>query len=271
MGTKIEVIAASPRPTATRTPQIRAVARAMTVLQCFQNAPTLSLADITRASGLDKGTVRRLLGTLETQDFVTYDPASLQYCLGAQLRRLAAGALGSLDLRSMAVPALYALASELSVTAYLSVYRDGCAICLERIHETNGFAVQNWKVGGTMPLNCGGAPKLLTAYQSPAEIERALREPLPALTPKTITSRESLRRRLKQIRARGWELAVDDVVVGLSTLAVPILAQDGKLVCAISIAGLTPQLYARGRPPHLDRFLAVAENIRARLPDTTLN
>jgi len=254
---------------ASKLTQVRAVSRAIAVLQSFEQARTRSLAEITKATGLDKGTVRRLLHTLLAEDFVAYDESTQRYGLGVQLRRLAAGSLDSLDLRSLAVPSLYALAEQLSVTAYLAVYRDGCAICLERIHDTNGFAVRNWKVGGTMPLNCGGAAKLLTAYQPKEEMQRAINTPLVAMTPNTITSRSELLKRLVQIRKRGWELAVDDVVLGLSTLAVPILASDGTIICAVSIAGLTPQLVQRGKPLHLQRLQDIAENIASRITAQT--
>jgi DNA-binding IclR family transcriptional regulator len=250
---------------APRLSQVRAVARAMAVLAAFESAPRLSLADITKATELDKGTVRRLLATLVSGNFVTYDAVALQYSLGGRLRRITARSLDSMDVRSLAVPALHALATELSVSAYLSVYQDGCAICLERIHDINGFVERNWKVGGTMPLNCGGAPKVLLAYQAPQEIERGLLEPIVQMTPNTIMSREQLRRRLTQIRKRGWELAIDDVVVGLSTLAAPLLDAQGAIRYAVSISGLTPQLVSRGRPLQLERFLEVTQSIRQRL------
>ena len=108
-----------------------------------------------------------------------------------------------------------------------------------------------WAVGGTLPLNCGGAPKLLLAYQSPAEINRVLARPLTQLTPKSVMDPRVLRRQIDKIRERGWEFAVDDVAVGLSALAVPVLDGDGTIVCALSMGGLTPQMARRGQPLHL--------------------
>ena len=66
-------------------------------------------------------------------------------------------------------------------------------------------------------------------------------------------------------RERGWEFAVDDVAVGLSALAVPVLDGDGSIVCALSMAGLTPQMVHRGQPRHLKRLQAAAEAVRARI------
>jgi IclR family transcriptional regulator, KDG regulon repressor len=67
------------------------------------------------------------------------------------------------------------------------------------------------------------------------------------------------------VRKRGWEFAIDDVAVGLTALAVPILDEKGAPLCVISIGGLTPQMVERGRPVHLKRMMAAAETIRGRL------
>ena len=75
-----------------------------------------------------------------------------------------------------------------------------------------------------------------------------------------------LRAHMRLVRKRGWILAVDDVAVGLTALAVAVLDTQGALVCAISIAGLTPQMVSRGRPIHLDRLRAAADRIAAQLP-----
>ena len=74
-----------------------------------------------------------------------------------------------------------------------------------------------------------------------------------------------LRRQIAKIRERGWEFAVDDVAVGLSALAVPVLDGDGTIVCALSMGGLTPQMVRRGQPVHLKRLQAAAEAVRARI------
>lgn len=246
-------------------PNVRAVTRALTVLKSFAGKAGQTLAEVTTATGLDKGTTRRLLLTLMDSGFVLHDPATQQYRLGFAIRQLAASVTGEFDLRTMALPILNDLATDLHMTAFLSVYKDGETICLERIHDMRGIEVHWWPVGGTLPFNCGGAPKLLLSYRSEAEIARTLKRPMVALTPKSITNPTRLRADLAKIRKRGWELAVDDVSVGLSALAVPVRDSEGGIACSISVAGLTPQLALRGKPLHLDRMLAAAAEMEKRL------
>jgi DNA-binding IclR family transcriptional regulator len=244
---------------------VRAVSRALAILRSFEGGKTLTLGEVASAADLDKGTARRLLLTLIEARFVTQEPQTQRYSLGSAIRALAVSAPEDLDLRGVAKPALLTLAGELHMTMFLSVYRNGQAICLERFHDQQGMEVRWWQVGGTLPLNCGGAPKLMLAYQSETEIERVLAEPLVALTPKSIVDADVLRERLARIRKQAYCFAIDDVALGLAALAVPILDRKGEFVCCISIGGLTPQMSQRGRPIQLDRLRVAAEEIRQRL------
>lgn len=244
---------------------VRAVTRALAILESFAGERLQSLAEVTRVTGLDKGTTRRLLMTMMSSGFIIQDPATQKYGLGRVIRALAPNVVEGFDIRSVALPVLNALASEFQLTAFLSVYEETGAVCLERVHDMKGLEIRWWSVGGALPLNCGGAPKLLLAYQPQAEIDRAVTGPLPSLTARSITDEHALRRQLAEIRARGWEFAIDDVVVGLSALAVPVLSRDQQPICAISLAGLTPQMEDGGKPVHLKPLLAAAASISARL------
>ncbi|MGQ3032327.1 MAG: IclR family transcriptional regulator, partial [Ferrovibrionaceae bacterium] len=243
---------------------VRAVNRAIAILKTFPDRPRQSLAEVAEAARLDKGTTRRLLLTLMGEGFIVQDEATRQYGLGSAIRRIAAAA-EDIDIRRIANPELTRLANLLSVTSFLSIYQNHGAVCLERMHDVKGMEVRWWSIGGQLPLNCGGAPKLLLAYQDEAEIEAALAGDLVQLTPKSVTDRTELRTHFAQIRKRGWELAIDDVALGLTALAVPIFNRDGAVVAALSIAGLTPQMHQRGKPLHLEPLQTAARTIAEQL------
>jgi IclR family KDG regulon transcriptional repressor len=244
---------------------VRAVTRALSILNAFAGRGFMTLGEIAETTKLDKATTRRLLLTLINGRFVVQDAATQRYGLGGAIRALSASVVEHFDLRATAAPVLAEIAAELHTTMFVSVYRDGAAVCLDRIHDIHGMEVRWWAVGGTLPFNCGGAPKLLLAFQPPAEIDRALSRPLTPLTPKSIMDPRVLRRQIAKIRERGWEFAIDDVAVGLSALAVPVLDKDNAIVCSLSMAGLTPQMVHRGQPRYLKRLQAAAQSVRARI------
>lgn len=240
---------------------VRAVTRALALLKAFEGSARLQLRDIAEKAGLDRGTARRLLVTLMAEGMVIQNEDNGQYSLGPMVRRLA-GAVVEGDLRQVAEPRLRRLAADLGLTVFLSEYRDHNAVCLARYHDRKSMEVHVWAIGGTLPLNCGGAPKLLLAWQSAEEIERALASPLDTLTDKGSVDRRRLRSRLKLIRKRGWEVAADDVAVGLCALAVPLLNGEGQLRGCLSVAGLTPQMGSPDAPTHLGHLLRVAAELR---------
>ena len=246
---------------------IRAVSRALAVLNSFAQKRSQTLADVTNATGLDKGTTRRLLITLMDNGYVAQDPATQQYRIGRALRLLAADVPDGFDLRAVATPVMTQLASQFPVTAFISVYDEGDTVCLDRLHDMKGIEVHWWAVGGTLPYNCGGAPKLLLAYQPAEEIERVLKREPTAMTKNSIVERDALRERLALIREQGYEFAVDDVALGLTAIAVPIRAPGGNIAGAISIAGLTPQLCIDDapEPSQLEEMREAARQIERRI------
>ncbi|WBU52985.1 IclR family transcriptional regulator [Paracoccus sp. SCSIO 75233] len=249
-------------PKASSTPNVRAVTRALEVLNSFAGRGSQTLAEVTNATGLDKGTTRRLLITLMQSDFIAQDSITHQYKLGRAIRELASNVEDARDLRVILRPVLEELAVDLSVTAFLSVFKDDSAVCLDRVHDMRGIEVHWWTVGGTLPLNVGGAPKLLLAYQPDEVVERLIDGSIARMNEMSITSRDELIERLKLIRDRGWECAVDDVALGLTALAIPIFDRDGSVICALSVAGLTPQMMRGDEPIYLERLQKTAAKVR---------
>lgn len=240
---------------------VRAVVRASSILDSFINRPMQTLAEVTQATGLDKGTTRRLLLTLMTTGMIKQDARSQRYSLGRQILTLATSVIDTFDIRAIASPVLQRLSAELNTTAFLSIYQDAQAFCIDRVHGLGGLEVRWWNIGTTLPLNCGAAPKVLLAYQSQAEIEQFLAHPMTALTPESTTDPVVLRQNLVEIRARGWELAIDDVALGLTALAAPCLDAQGAILASISIGGLTPQMVRKGKPEHLTQLIDAANEI----------
>lgn len=233
---------ASPREATT----VRAVSRAVAVLRAFcPERPHLSLAEVAGSSALDKGTARRLLLTLIEEGLVWQDPISQRYGLTLGVMQLAA-AVHTGGLREEARPIMRQLTGETGATVFLSVPDRPGALCLERVSGPDPVQVQWWEAGNHMPWNCGAGPRLLLAYMAADKVNEALNH-MRALTPQSEMRPERLRRHLRMVADRGWELTTDDVVLGLSAAAVPVRDPDGSVVAALSIGSLT-HLVVDGAP-----------------------
>ena len=86
-----------------RLSKVRAVERAMAILRAFGPAASrLSLAELTRHTGLDKNTTRRLLPTLSVAEFIEFDDDTKTYALGLGILLLVPGVRFGKDLRDIA-------------------------------------------------------------------------------------------------------------------------------------------------------------------------
>ena len=252
----------------TRRPRagVQAVSRAVTILRAFSaKRPVLSLGEVARATKLDKGTARRLLLTLTGAGLVNQDPLTHRYSLGMRVLELASAVEDNRTMREEARIVLGDLARRTGTTAFLGILRDGEALCLERVDGDHPVQVRAWNVGARLPLNCGGAPRVLLAYAPPEALDGLVRRGVSALTSKSQTDVVALRRDLARIRRRGWELAVDDVTLGIAALAAPVHGPNGETVAAISIGGLTQHLVDRGRSRFLQALLLSARDLGFRV------
>jgi len=248
--------------------KVRAVERAMVLLRAFGPAALrLSLADLSRASGLDKGTTRRILQTLASGDFIEFDEMTKTYSLGPGILSLMPAVRYGSDLRDVAAPALTRLAEHSGATSYLWTYFDGLAMCLDRVKSPDlHIDTLRSGIGTRVTLNHSAGPRILLAYLSPAERAKVLGAPLERLTEKTIVDPAALEVAAAQIKERGWEFATDDYMLGMSALGAPVLNSKGELVASVSIASLTPQFAIfEGRPELLALVQKTAIEIGTRL------
>jgi DNA-binding IclR family transcriptional regulator len=232
---------------------VRSVRRALAILRAFRLSDrALSLGEIARRASLDKATARRLLITLMQERLVEQNAESKSYALGLGVLELGAGLQPCADLRQHAQPVLAAIAEATGATAFLGVVHDESALCIGRVDGDRTIQVRNWSIGGRLPLHCGAGPRVLMAWQPEEERLRLLARPLEALTPFTPAEPGRLDEILARIRERGWELAIDDVVEGISGLGVPVRNGGGVVVAAVSISGLHRDIRDGDRPRHLE-------------------
>lgn len=245
---------------------VRSVARAIAVLRAFSSQrPELSLAEVAQASGLDKGTARRLLVTLRDENLIRQEESTQRYCLGPGILDIARAVPRAGSLADLADDVLRSLARDTQTTVFLIVRRGPEAVCLGRYVSDSAIQVRWWDIGVARPMNCGAAARLLLAFAPEEVLEDVIVRGLVSYTPKSRTDPAALRADMAAARARGWELAVDDVCEGLAALAVPVKDDKGDVIATISVSGLTPHLVEKGGPIQLARLREAAAEIEARL------
>ncbi|MFF7559714.1 IclR family transcriptional regulator [Streptomyces pseudovenezuelae] len=207
--------------------------RAAGLLDCFiPNGEAFRLSELSVRSGLPKPTVHRLAADLVRLGWL--ERSGPHYRLGAKLFELGSLVPHRLDLREAALPFLQDLFEATRETVHLGV-REGLEIVyLERIHGHEALRLPS-RIGGSLPLSCTGVGKALLAFSGPELTEELLSQPLPSLTPHSITDPARLRTALEKTQVSGLAYEEQEAALGVSCIAAPVF-DGGTAVAALSVA-----------------------------------
>ncbi|WP_093609008.1 IclR family transcriptional regulator domain-containing protein [Streptomyces indicus] len=215
---------------------MQSVERAVSVLEILAEQGEAGVTEIAEELDVHRSTAFRLLGVLENRGLVSQAQDRGKYFLGAGVLRLAGAAAVRLDISQEGAPLCRELADELGETVNIAVLDDDAAVNIMQARGSASVTAQNW-LGRRTPLHATSSGKVLLAHQPPALREGLLARTLPRFTDHTVTGAGALRDQLRTIEERGFALAMEELEIGLTAVAAPVRAHDGKVIGALSISG----------------------------------
>ena len=242
------------------TSPVESVDRALLTLQVLARAGArgMSLAELAAALDLNKSTVHRVLAALRFRGFVSQDPASGTYALGAAATRLADDFLGDENLPVLLHPALVALCGVADELVHLGVLSGTHVVYLDKVEPERSVRV--WSaVGRRSPAVTTALGRALLAYRGTdrsmlAGYVRAAGE---AGADGGVDA-DAVWSVLERARARGYATEDQENEVGISCVAVPLL-RGRTAVAAVSVTAPVERMGP-------DRVRTLHEQIRDVLP-----
>lgn len=234
--------------------EVAGIVRVMQILEALAGSPDgVSVRDLSRAIGCGKGTISKMLDTLERRHYVRQDGSTGRFALTWRLLALAFGHSDQAGMPRVFLPVLQELADETDELVQLAVV-DGDQVLFVAKAEGRGQTVRLLPlVGLWAPLHATASGKLWLAALTAREVSRVLGRRLPAVAPKTITSMDALRKELERVRAAGYALADEELAEGGRAIAAPI-TREGAMVGAVALSGPAYRL-------PLDRLHALAPRV----------
>jgi len=216
---------------------LSSVHNAIRILQTFSKTETeLGITELSIRLGLAKSTVFRLMKTLNESNLVEKNQETQKYQLGIAAFELGFTVYHSMELRRVSVTILEKLAKSINRVVRLGVYDNGGVVYLVK-RSPDGDNGTKSKIGDRIPTHCTAIGKMLLAHQNDKEVERVIEDGLTQYTEKTIVSANELRENLNEIRKKDFALTMEELRNGISSVAVPVKNDLGKVVGAISITG----------------------------------
>lgn len=198
----------------------------------------LALSELARALNMSKGSMYRLLKTLEHCGVVElYEER--HYVLGPRIYKLAAYVRGT-GLRKLALPAMQRLAAQIGETVFLG-----------RVEQENGHVIESVEARGEhlhphisvprgtrIPLLAGALGRLILASWSVEHRQTWLQKhPVPRFTEYSITDASRYLRAVEETASSGLSIDHGEYLAGVNAVAVPITGPGKSLVALLCTLG----------------------------------
>lgn len=209
--------------------------RALSILPIVAEKPR-HINEIALQLGVHHSTALRLLHTLRNHGFV-FELPDHRYRLGSATFRLGFQALESIDLRTIAKPAMQVLSDETGETIHLGILEDDDVFYIEKIESVQPGIRMHSRIGTPAPLHCTGVAKAILAYTHPAR-RRSLLEnhDLQKFTENTLTTIDSVEADLALSVERGYARDAEEHDAGVHCIAAPIFSGNGDVAGGMSIS-----------------------------------
>ncbi len=226
--------------------------------------PELSLADMAAALDLSPAAVHRLVATLQDVGAVVRLKRNA-YSLSPGLGDLAGAVDATAVLTALARAPVKRLVQALDEVVHLGAF-DGEMVTYLVKGTPRKKTIVPTREGTQLEAYSSGVGKALLAYLPGDELDDYLSSaPFIALTDHTITDPEAMRAALAQARAQGYAMDEEEVVPGLTCLAVPILAPSGRAIASLSVSGATAAFTPAFHAKALEVLWAEALDLRVTL------
>jgi DNA-binding IclR family transcriptional regulator len=217
--------------------EVQSVDRAVSVLEHLSRQGWSGVTDVANALKVHKSTAYRMLATLKARGLVEQDAETERYRLGLGLLILARSVTADLDVVRAARPVAQELSARTGETVTVSVLAGDDVVV---IHQTNGSPSVlnvNW-TGRHFPLHCTSDGKVFLAYMPEGRGPLNGGGPLERYTDHTLGDPAQLRGQLEEVRRNGYGYSLEELEVGLISVAAPIFAPTGRGLQGAPIASL---------------------------------
>ncbi|RCG19598.1 IclR family transcriptional regulator [Streptomyces diacarni] len=216
--------------------------RVVTILDAFESADGLTLAQVVRRTGLPRSSAHRILEHLAEVKYLRRDAHT--YRLGMRIMELGALVIHQDRVREAAAPHLHQLHTSTGLVAHLAILDEGAAdvVYLDKVGNRFGTLLPS-RIGGRLPAARTGVGKALLAHAP-----RATAAGLP----------ERLHAELAQIRERGVAHDREEAIRGVACVAAPVVGagESTPALAAVSVCGPAGRVRSASGLPSLVRQAA---------------
>jgi IclR family transcriptional regulator, acetate operon repressor len=219
-----------------------------------------ALGELAADAGLPKSTASRILGALERNGLVEQEGMRGAFRAGPVMARFAGRGISLRRLAELSERPMAALSEATGETINVAVAGPSGVEHVAQVDSVHYLGTSHW-VGRRVPYHCSANGKVLLAFSAAGAVAGEL-EPR---TSRTITEPALLAAELESVRREGYATAADELELGLSAVAAPVLDDSGRAIAALSVSGptlrLSPRRIAELHPIVIKQARALGEQL----------
>jgi DNA-binding IclR family transcriptional regulator len=192
---------------------------------------------------------------------VQQDEYSGKYRLGLAMVRLGGHAEKTLDLPSIAMPELEAVARSVKETTTLGVLEGNAVVT---IAWSDASGVGHDRTSRNLPLHATASGKVLLSDRPEREVIRLSKIGFTPYTSHTIVRVDLLLEELARVRRRGFATAFGEHELTVNAVAVPVFDQRSSVVAALEVRASRSRIQPSRVPELVEVIREAAAAITAR-------
>ena len=183
--------------------------------------------------------------------------------IGDRLVRIALLAKTDSDVRDVTAPALKEAAIEFGEAVFLSRFRKN-GVGIIHVETPADPSISYIHPGlGTRPMHACSCSKAIAAFADDGFRERILNGPMKPYTEHTRTTRDALESEFARIREAGFAECVEEIEVGVSSVAAPVQLDTVGAVFSVGTIGSIRRFDAKRRKSLGRKLIGLAGEVGA--------
>jgi DNA-binding IclR family transcriptional regulator len=222
---------------------IKSVHKALAVLEAVaKERDGLTAQEISSQLDLPYATAHRILSTLHSAGYLSFQKAHKVYRTGPRLLNLYGSVTQQDQLGRLVYPPLSKLSHDTKETVHLAIRHVNEVLYLETILPPHSFVMYT-PAGSRSPIHSTALGKAMVAFSADEEIETLLEDyEFQRFTPNTIGSADELWAEIHQIRQVGYAIDKEESSIGVRCIASIVANQAGYPEAAISASASANRL-----------------------------
>lgn len=222
---------------------IGALGKAFSVIEMMTRKSKWELGELSKACGLPKGTLQRILLTLEELGYVSQENRGGAYRLTLKFYKIGRSIVANSSLVEQAHPACRRLLEKVNETVNLCIASGLDMVVVDQQVSRHMLRLDSI-IGSSFPIYGSASGKVLMAFLDETDLNRLLgmiRAELPQVTKADL---DDLNRELSIIRQEGLGFDYEEIYAGVRCIAAPVFDYSGAVTATVSCSVPTVRIDA---------------------------